>query len=156
MKFKTYYGEKKVVFSEIGDKYEPERQLMVNESGKKKLEVTGSIDTEEAIASYYPEVDMTMILARLEAGDESVLERAKGFYADVSDLPVRLQDVMNLNIRAEKFFAELPQDLKNLYGNDFTKFLLDPGVLVDELNIRKKNELEEIVEEEVKNDDKEQ
>lgn len=154
MKFRTYYGDKKVEPSNPGSRFKPEYQLFIDEKGVEQLKKTGETDVQKMIDSYKEMVDLDVILERLNNGDDSVLEQVEGFYADVSEIPVKLQDVMNLNLAGKQLFDGLPPDYKDLYGGNYESFVFDPKKLIDYIN---EKEYGPVVEKEViDNDDKEQ
>lgn len=155
MKFNTRYTRQKPKYSNPGERMAPVWELVIDDKGKKVVEKVGETDLHAAIQAEYASVNLDMILARFDAGDATALERAKGFYADVSELPVKLQDVMNMNHEAEKFFKSLPADVRRIYGDNYMEFIYDPQKLVNFMTKDEKTN-EVLKEEEVKTNDDEE
>lgn len=162
MIFVTKYGERKVEFSCPGNRYKIEYELKITKDGQEVLKPCGQTDLQEYIDSFEPSVNLNNILERFERGETDVLEKAKGFYADISELPVKLQDVMNLNKAGQEFFDSLDVDVKEQLGSNYVDFLLNPGKLIEVLNAKEKGELDKfintniddvVIEKEVKEDE---
>lgn len=143
--FNTKYGTKNEVVSNPGDPIKIEHQLVIKENGEHVLEPCGQTNTDEMIESYAASVDINQILARYQAGDVNALDKVRGFYADVSDLPVKLSDVMNINLRGKELFDSFPVEYKQLYGQDYLQFVNDPGKLIS--YIEGKNNVGSVAEE---------
>lgn len=151
MKFRTRYSEMKTVFSNPGKRMKVVYELKVNEKGKRGIEKVGETDLQQEIDAEFPSVDLNMVLKRLENGDSDALEKVKGFYADIANLPVDMRSIMEMNEQASKIFNSMPDNYKKLYENDYLQFLYDPGKLVDVIEQERK-----IVDEEmIVDDDKE-
>ena len=90
--------------------------LVLNESGKR--------DVYADIQLYKDECDVNLLVERYKQGDVGVLERVRGFYADVSDAPKSLADVLNTVAKAEQFFESLPVEVKQAFNNSFSEFLV--------------------------------
>lgn len=153
-KFPTQYTEKKPFYSNPGSVEVPVYELSIMEKGNRDIVQVGKTNVQEAIDAEYESVDMYQVLMRIQNGDTDALMRAEAFYADVSELPTNLAEIMQMNDEGRKIFDKMPTEYRRLYGNDYMQFLADPGRLVDEIAKRKKND---VVDEDVKvNDDKEQ
>lgn len=57
--------------------------------------------------------DINNMIARAIAGDTSVIRR--GSYADVSQMPDDIQEVLNIGNRAREAYEALPADLRAVY-----------------------------------------
>lgn len=57
--------------------------------------------------------DINTMIARAIAGDTSVIRR--GSYADVSQMPDDMQEVLNIGNRAREAYEALPADLRAVY-----------------------------------------
>lgn len=137
MRFRTPYTEMKPVFCEPGKQMKVVYELKIDSKGKRDIVKVGTTDVQAAIDAEFPSVDFNMVLQRLENGDTDALMRAEAFYADVTDLPCNLADLMQMNEQGMKIFNEMPDEYRRLYSNDYMQFLCDPGKLVDEVNKRK-------------------
>lgn len=129
-------------------------QLRYDENGTEMLVETGETNIYEEIQVYKDSVDVNKIIERFAAGDENALARAKTFYADVTKMPVKLMDVLNLAIDGEQWFDTLPIDVKETFGNNFREFLANPQKMVDVLEKRSKDDVRPEQKTEVKSEPK--
>lgn len=134
MKFPTKYSEHVRVNSNSGDRMRVEYHLEIDDDGIETLKSTGMHDLYAEIQTHADSVDLNLILARFMNGDETAIERVNGFYADVSDMPVKLQDMLNINIRGKEIFESLPKEYRDLYGNNYIKFINEPEILAAKLS----------------------
>lgn len=79
------------------------------------------------------ECDIHIILKRIEhGGDPSVLQARKGFYVDLTELPVdNLRDAYDAVGAAEEAFMALPSDVRSKFDNDpylFAEHIVKNGV----------------------------
>lgn len=135
--------------SNPGETTRIEKELVI-EDGQYVAKVTGVIDIQEEIDSYRDSVDIHSLVNRFMHGDESAINRAQAFYDDVSELPVKLQDVLAVNSRGVNAFEMLPVEIRELYGNDYLKFVSNPEIFVDYVNRGNPQNVENV--EEKKND----
>lgn len=110
-------------YSNPGSKFEPEYAPYYDENGVLELCEIGQKNIYNEIQSYADECDINILIQRYMAGEIDVFERVKGFYADVSDMPKTYQELLNTNIRAEKFFDSLPVETKKKFNNSYSEFL---------------------------------
>lgn len=148
MIIRSYYSKKESIVSNPGSCMKTEYMLSVDEKGYETLKVTGETDVQKMIDSYKDMVDLDIVLERLNNGDESALEQVEGFYADVTGIPNNLQDVMNLNLNGKMLFDSLPPEYRNIYGDNYQSFVLDPAKLGEYINAKEygndDNENEEV------------
>lgn len=73
----------------------------------------------------------------VRTGRMDQLQKAKGFYADLTNVPTSYQESLNLVVRTREMFDNLPSDIRNAYGNDVQLFMEaaqeDPDALFDVL-----------------------
>lgn len=104
------------------------RQLAKDDDGKDYLQETGKISISERINSFRDFTDMAYILARLSAGDDSVLNVCTdAMYGDFSGMPYdhrALQDTVN---NARNYFDHLPADVRAKFNDDFVTWFSDVG-----------------------------
>lgn len=124
--FKTQYKKFKRAYSNPGERLKYDYREVIDEDGKFRIEPDGVTDIQEFIEASADSVDINNIIDRYIAGDESAFEKLEGMYADVSGMPRNLMDIMNINLRVEQAFNELPNDIKNVYGNNYLEFLANP------------------------------
>lgn len=133
MMFPTKYRKHVRYHSVRGERMRVEYHLEIDDDGIETLKPTGMHDLYAEIQSHADSVDLGLILARFMAGDETAIERVNGFYADVSGMPVKLQDMLNINIRGKELFESLPKEFRDLYGNNYIKFINEPEILAAKL-----------------------
>lgn len=131
-----------------GEKMRQTWREKIDDEGKVVLVEDDYFDQDEMIQSYEESVNVNKIIERYMAGDDSALDRAKAFYADVSKMPKNMAQVLDLNNRAMNAFKQLPIELQEMYGYSYMEFLANPQILDDYIN--KKNHV--FVVEEVKSD----
>lgn len=148
---KIYYREDYAP-STPGKQTKKTYQLRYDENGTEMLVETGETNVYEEIQVYKDSVDVNKIIERFAAGDENALARAKAFYADVTKMPVKLMDVLNMAIEGEQWFDTLPVDVKETFGNNFREFLANPQKMVDVLEKRSKKDVSPEPEPEPKNE----
>lgn len=72
-------------------------------------------DNAEFINSWRESTDLSILLQRYEAGDESALNARPIFYGDVSDVPNNLAEWIDVKDSAELCFEALPDNIKDLF-----------------------------------------
>lgn len=151
-KFNSYYGTKNEVHSNAGNRYSVDYELMLDKDGKEHLEPCGQTDLYAFIQSHRDSVDFNLIIARYMQGDVNALERAQGFYEDVSGMNTNLAEVMNMIRTGKNVFDGLPTEVKELYNNDYQQFVANPSKAaefakkqVSALNVENFEEVEEVV-----------
>lgn len=69
---------------------------VLNDTNKPILKEGKPINVYEKIQSYHEECDIYSILKKVaQTGDESLLNKKKGFYGDVSEIPDNLNDIIS-------------------------------------------------------------
>lgn len=113
-------------FTCAGDKYKISAKLSVDPvNGKKVAEPGEKIDLDAYIQASKASCDITTIIAKLKAGDESVINVRQGFYGDTTILPKDINDINaieKMNNQARESFDKLPDEIKDLFDNDPSNF----------------------------------
>ncbi len=120
--------------SDPGDKMRQTFREKIDESGIKVLVEDDYFDQDEVIQSFEDSVNVNKIIERYMAGDESALDRAKAFYADVSKVPKNMAQIIDMNNRAMNAFYQLPVELQDMFGNSYMEFLNHPEILDEYVN----------------------
>lgn len=113
--------------SSSGDRVRPLFELGLDKDKRKILVQTGSVDIPDFINAFQATTDMAFILARLSAGDVSVLNRKPCFYCDSTILPktpAEGYDMIDQSIRA---FDALPDDVRAKFNNNVLDWLASAG-----------------------------
>lgn len=118
---------KKFVASVSGDPiriiYSPE----VNKDGSISIVASGKEDFQAYIQSFLPSTDIAYIMASVNAGDFSVLNKINGFYGDFTKVPKTYAEFLQLQIDARRTFDKLPVEIKKKFDNDVNKFMVNAG-----------------------------
>ena len=87
------------------------------------LEVVGKRDTYGLIQAERDGVDLKHLIQRFTAGDVTALDRARGFYADISEMPTNIFEAAAQVDHARYIFDQLTADMKARFGGSFEMFL---------------------------------
>lgn len=127
MKIFTPYGEKPPREpQEPGNRMQPHYRQKYDEQGHPYLVKDGETDVYAIIQSHKDECDINALLARYAAGDMGVIHPG-AVYADISNIPENIIDMINfINANREKFDA-LPAKIKELFGNSYERWAAAAG-----------------------------
>lgn len=122
---RMFFKDRKKVFTDPGSRTKPEYSAHYDEAGNLVLDEVGTVDVYADIQSYLDTVEIHTLLRRFQNGETDVFSKVQGFYADVSDLPKSNVEFLNRVLESQEFFASLPPEVKEVYGNDYVKFMAD-------------------------------
>lgn len=129
------------VYSCAGSRYEPVKELMVDDDGIDRLTIVGKVDVAEKINSYRDTCDLGLLLQKFKVtGDPNVLNVRETFYADVTEVPTNFHELTNYMRKVEANFLNLPLEVREKYGHNMFTFMKDFEGSVDAI----KKEAEEI------------
>ena len=114
-------------FSEAGSDIYEIKQLTHDDDGQEVLEVTGKLSISTQINSFKDLTDMSYIMARLAAGDDSVLNARQPLYGDFSDLAYDHRSALDHINNARVYFDHLPDEVRVKFDNDFRNWFSDAG-----------------------------
>lgn len=100
---------------------------IILEDGSFIIEESGEEDWQEYIDSFRDQTDMSYILARMAAGDESVLNQRTPMFGDFTVMPKTYAEALQLVIDREAQFMCLPLEVRNSFDNDFRKWFASSG-----------------------------
>lgn len=100
---------------------------VIGEDGNIELMETGREDIAEMINSYADQCDMSLIMARLAAGDDSVLYRTIPQYGDVSMCTWDHRAMLQTIVDARNYFDHLPADKREKFNNSFEQWYSTAG-----------------------------
>lgn len=113
-----------------GDRFVKTYHLDFDENNSETLVEDGLFDLYASIQAYKDSVDLSLILAQYkQVGDESILNRRKTFYADVSGLPNNYPDMFRLVRSIEETFSKLPLEEREKYGHNPLTYCISRAVL---------------------------
>lgn len=121
--FRTKYSEPLILYSNPGSRIKVDLIGEYDTNGEIVLTETGVHDWYEEIQSHRASCDLQLILKRFLDGDESALSRRQGMYGDFTSMPKTYMDMLNMSIKAEQMFAELPIEIKQKFNNNFALWL---------------------------------
>lgn len=101
--------------------------VRVKDGGPITLVPKGKLNLREYINSYGCTTDMSYILARLKAGDDSVLFAESAVYGDTTLYPCNPAESLQLINRASAYFDNLPDDIRNRFDNNFINWIQSAG-----------------------------
>lgn len=139
--FKKPYDKRERHYIESGrpeaDKYQHE----INKHGMKVLVKTGTTNVYEKIQEAYEETKIENIIARVTAGDTSML-RANGQWIDTTELPNNLIEARQAIQKLENTWNELSADVKRNYNFSLEEFITKAGTQdwLEDLGYLKKSE----------------
>lgn len=128
MKFENWLQKKRErFFTEPGSRYVDIKVPHVEEDGRITLEVTGKTCLYDEIQSYADSVDIHKIMQRYANGDMSALQARAAAFMDVTNIPTTMAEMLNTIMDGERFFTELPPDVRDQFNNNFYQFLTEIG-----------------------------
>lgn len=105
------------------------------DGGSYELVEDGVIHSLDDIQAWLPTCDMGVIMRQyIRTGDESILQRRAGFYADVTDMPKDYIALRNMLNDADNIFASLPLELREKFGHSPSQFYANPELADAVLN----------------------
>lgn len=88
---------------------------------------SGTTNVYAEIQSHRASVELSTLLQRYVAGDETALNKIEGIYADVVDAPSSLQEFHERVRAAEEYFRDLPEGLRKLFNDDPLQYVMSIG-----------------------------
>lgn len=88
---------------------------------------SGTTNVYAEIQSHRASVELSTLLQRYVAGDETALNKIEGIYADVTDVPSSLQELHERVRQAEDYFRDLPEGLRKLFNNSPIEYVMSVG-----------------------------
>lgn len=110
-----------------GERYRPVYTPEIKKDGQIELVQTGVEDMQQYIDSFKDSCDVSIMVQRFLAGDETALRNGNPVFMDLLGAPKTLAEAYALNFRAERAFDNLPADVKNKFENNYYKFLSEAG-----------------------------
>ncbi len=113
--------------SPVGDLFHVLFSAYFKPDGSLGLKEYDRIDIKKEINSHLDETDMSYILSRLMAGDDSVLNPRPPLYGDFTQFPTSYAEMLNMVISGEQYFDSLPLDVRKQFDNDRGKWFATIG-----------------------------
>ena len=125
--FDTQYTPHNRILANVGSPVKVLYSGKYDANGRVVLEKKGQENLYDYIQSFRDSVDLNVILARFTNGDVEALNKAQGFYADVTDFPKNMADALNRINQAEEMFKSLPLEVRQRFDCSFEQFLSQSG-----------------------------
>lgn len=125
--FDTQYTPHNRIFANQGSPVKVLYGGKYDSNGRVVLEKKGEENLYDYIQSFRDSVDLNVILARFSNGDVEALNKAQGFYADVTDFPKNMAEALNRINQAEEMFKSLPLETRQKFDCSFEQFLAQSG-----------------------------
>ena len=123
-KFPTQYDKREGFTTEAGNAIMETYTSKWSDDGSLTLEVTGQISLYDEIQSHKDSVDIHVLLKRYADGDISALDRVKGVYADITEMPQNYAEMFNKINEGKALFDSLSVEMKEKFNNSFEEFLI--------------------------------
>ena len=101
--------------------------LVINvRNGAEELKETGKENYDDFIQSFAPSCDISVIAARVAAGEVELLNKRAGFFGDVSEMPQTLAEILQTRIDAKRIYDNLDPEIRDKFDG-FDDFCADAG-----------------------------
>lgn len=110
-----------------GDRFRPVYTPEIAVDGQIELVQTGVEDLQQYIDSFKDSCDISVMVQRFIAGDETALRNGNPVFMDLLGAPKTLAEAYAMNFRAEAAFNNLPADVRAKFNNNFYTFLSGAG-----------------------------
>ena len=122
-------------FSPSSTGFAPVYSERIGKDGVLELVLSGKHNIVDFVQASLESTKIYNILERYSLGDTSVLEKTKGFFGDVSQMPTSLLEAHKFIKGISEKFDSLPNDLKAKFDNSVDNFVksLDNGSLINVL-----------------------
>lgn len=104
----------------------PIRQDYVSDEDGNPIQ-SGQTNLYDEIQSHRASVELSTLLQRYAAGDETALNKIEGIYADVADAPSSLNELQERVRQVQDYFRDLPEGLRELFDDDPIQYVMSVG-----------------------------
>lgn len=105
----------------------PQKELRISDSGERVLVIVGKRDVLAEVQSWKESCDISLVFARLRAGDPSALNQRKGEFIDCTAFPKNNRDMLNQVLAGRRLFDSLDPDVKKRFDGSFEKWFTTYG-----------------------------
>lgn len=122
-----YSRSRERMYTAVGSQFVPTYKLTILNDGTHDFKETGKINIYEKIQSHRESVDLSLLIKRYEQGDETALERVRGFYVDTLGMPTTLAETLQRIEDSKALFASLPPDMRDEFNHNPDEFFVKLG-----------------------------
>lgn len=123
MTFVTQFDKKRKKYESVaGDPFLTTYEYRIDKEGVKSLEPVGKKNIQDMIDASLESTDLNILLQRFFNGETDALDRVRGVYADVRDMPSSYAELFDRNEQCRQMFEKLPADIKARFNNSYTQF----------------------------------
>lgn len=102
-------------------------KLHILDDGTHDFVETGAINIYDMIQSHRESVDLSLLIKRYEQGDDTALDRIRGFYMDTLGMPTSLAETLQRLEDSKALFASLPPNLRDEFNQNPNEFFVKLG-----------------------------
>lgn len=125
MKFFSRSDRPPLYSSTTGEKTTVKYGLEINSDGEEVLSIVGTEPIYEKIQANSIGTNISELILRWRAGDDSVLDQAHGVFGDFTDIPSDLASSQRAIMKVQSFFNSLPLSEREKYNMNFSSYLND-------------------------------
>lgn len=125
MKFRSAYSERISFPCPSGERYKEEFVRCINPNTKlPDIKKSGEHDLVRHVQEAAKGNLVSDIVRRSMCGDPNAIgDVTPDMFGDITNVPNNLLDSMNMLVRAQDHFNDLPTDIKKIYNNNYREFL---------------------------------
>lgn len=112
------------VVTESGSQIQKTYKLKIEDDGTHSFAEVGTINIYDKIQSHRESTDLALMIKRFEQGDETALERIRGFYMDTIGMPKTLAETLQMLEDSKVLFESLPVELRDVFNHNPDEFLV--------------------------------
>lgn len=122
-----YSRSRERVCSAVGSQFVPTYKLTILDDGSHDFKEVGKINIYEMIQSHRESVDLALMIKRYEQGDDTALDRVRGFYVDTLGMPTTLAETLQRLEDSKALFASLPPEMRDEFNHNPDEFFVKLG-----------------------------
>lgn len=126
-RWKDPFGSHIRIKAVTGDPVKDEFIGRYDDRGHLQLVSSGKTNLYEFIQSHADSVDINILMAKFRNGDTEALTRVQGIYADISDMPKTMADLLNKVKAGEDAFMALDVETRGLFNHSLAQWLASAG-----------------------------
>lgn len=127
-KVRTIFDTPKRYHCPIGSEFDNVYQEEIDsDTGRKTLVIIGKTNIYDRIQADLEGSKIENIMAKLAAGDLSVLRNEQLIYADATEMPKTLMEAQNIVVKAKQEFENFPTEIKRLFNNSAEQYVSEMG-----------------------------